>query len=116
MATGYLPIGSCSRRVPQAGAAVPRTGNVPGADLEALPSKDTAHGGGGRTHTQEEARLKRRVQTLQRRGIGVYLQESLPAHDPRTWLQMRGMHVLSWCTVWLPGLPLSYLYLSRPVC
>ncbi|CAI9154493.1 unnamed protein product [Rangifer tarandus platyrhynchus] len=51
MTTGYLPIGSCSRRVPQAGAAVPRTGNVPGADLEALPSKDTARRGGGQTNT-----------------------------------------------------------------
>lgn len=37
MATGHLPIGSSSRRVPQAGAAVPRTGNSPGADLEAPP-------------------------------------------------------------------------------
>lgn len=54
MATGYLPIGSCSRRVPQAGAAVPRTGNVPGADLEVPPSKDTARGGGGQTQTQKK--------------------------------------------------------------
>ena len=102
MATGYLPIGSCSRRVPQAGAAVPRTGNVPGADLEALPSKDTARGGGGQTHTQEEARLKRRVQTLQRRGIGVIC-------GSHSWHTIPGHGSESGECMFCPGAPVGFL-------
>lgn len=47
--TGYLSIGSSSKRVPQAGAAVPRTGNVPGADLGA-PLHES-RGSRGRRHT-----------------------------------------------------------------
>lgn len=73
MATGHLPIGSSSRRVPQDGAAVPRTGNVPGADLEAPPHEGRARGGRGQTQTQKEAKPKCRVQTLERRVTGVYL-------------------------------------------
>lgn len=55
-ATGHLPIGSSSRRVPQAGAAVPRTGNVPGADLEAPPHK--GRGSGGETTDIPKSRSK----------------------------------------------------------
>lgn len=53
-ATGYLPIGSSSRRVPQAGAAVPRTGNVPGADLEALRQAGPVGVGDRHKHMEEE--------------------------------------------------------------
>ena len=74
MATGDLPIGSCSRRVPQAGAAVPRTGNVPEADLEAPPSKGRAHGGGGTNTNRKKQDSRAECTPWRGEELGVYLQ------------------------------------------
>lgn len=75
MAIGHLPIGSSSRRVPQTGAAVPRTGNVPGPDLEAPPQEGRPGGGGGQT-----CESRSRIQE-QSRDLGVECNSTLSAPE-----------------------------------
>lgn len=111
-ATGHLPIGSSSRRVPQACTAVPRTGNVPERTWK-RHLREAGLVGAGDKHTEEEKTHAWRGDPGLESNSTRPAPEVAPVTQSQEWFRGQGLRTLSRCT--RASLPTTALFIKPQV-